>query len=481
MGCAVGCLAPPPPVFVHPEIQFRQRHLLPKHSLGEKEKERDRLAHRIGQKSVYFRGNSSDINGHGAEVLRNVANVLLSYPELEVTLISVGGHTCGGNSSSSQRGCRLARARAEMCRDRLLQLGVLSDLQIESCVDPDDEYETFFTGNMTNKSFERWWSPRCSGRQKNNMYSNKNSKLSDRDQRRFGTVSFRSSRPQLLPPQQRLDYILLRTGFDFLSHSAELSPHGMQTVTIVAQVLREATRPMVITVPKQSAPLFLQRAEVIAKAVKEQAVGSEVLVLVATHDEQVATVQILEPDDSEFDGEEGAQVRLEEILRETPLAFRPNSSELLEEVLPVIRQCAEVLKGVHGVTILVEAYSGPKKPGVSDVWVHEVMLLRAERVASWLRAEGVQLPIITRGSSGLHPGTEETNNKSNISLGYDNHNHAGTAAVVLTLINHGEELLYLQTTDDNDPCQACTGDPRSCVAPVAQSMKSGCVLTWGST
>jgi hypothetical protein len=291
----------------------------------------------------------------------------------------------------------------------------------------------------------------------------------------------------LLRPQQRLDYILSRTGFDFLSHSAELSPRGLQTVTIVAQVLREATRPMVITVPKQSAPLFFQRAEVIAKSIKEEAVGCEVLVVVATDDDQVATVQILEADDSEFDGEDDwAQGRLAEILQETPLAFRPNSSELMEEVLPVIRRCAEVLKDLQGTTVLVEAYSGPKRPGVSEAWVREIMLLRAERIASWLRAEGVQLPIIARGSAGLHPGTRDSQanagngNNNNISNDYGNNDHAGAAAVVLTLISHKDHLVHLHTADINEPCHVCTGDPRS-VLTCAQSTKSGCVLTWGST
>jgi len=508
MGCAVGCFAPLPPVLVNPRIQFRQRHLLVRQTEKEKEKERDRLAYRIEQKCVYFSGSSSSINGHGAEVLRNVADVLLSYPELQLTLVSRGGHKCGGNSSSSKRGCRMAQTRAEMCKERLLELGVLSDLHIECCVCPDEEYEEFFTGNETKRTFDRW-SPKCSsakcssGRQKTDTYSynnnNDNKKLSARDDRRFGTVSFRSSHPQLLPPQQRLDYLLSRTGFDFLSHSAELSERGLHTVAIIALVLREATRPMVITVPKQSAPLFYQRAEVIAKAIKEQAVGSEVLVVVASQDEQVATVQILEADGSEFGVEEefGPQSRLVEILQETPLAFRPNSSELVPEVLPAIRQCADVLKGLHRTTVLVEAYSGPKRPGVSEAWVREIMLLRAERVASWLRAEGVGIPIIARGSAGLQPGTDEkkannndnnnnqnNNNNDDICWEHSNNNCAGSAAVVLTLIDHAEELVHLQATDVDDACHVCVGDPHAltCNVPVtARPTETGCVLTWGST
>mmetsp|Transcript_114451 Transcript_114451/g.227773 ORF Transcript_114451/g.227773 Transcript_114451/m.227773 type:complete len:249 (+) Transcript_114451:566-1312(+) len=248
---------------------------------------------------------------------------------------------------------------------------------------------------------------------------------------------------------------------------------------------------MVITVPKQSAPLFFQRAEVIAKAIKEQAVGSEVLVVVATDDESNATVQILEANDPMVGGNEyiGPQAKLSEILRETPLAFRPNSSELVPEVLPAIRQCAEVLKGLHGASILVEAYSGPKRPGVSDAWVRETMVLRAERVASWLRAEGVVLPIIAKGAAGLHPGS--TNVKANIGNNNDsvcehgNSKSTGSAAVVLTVIDQSAELVKLNSLDTNDPSHLCTGDPGSvpgCNGPVtAHSTENGCVLTWGST
>jgi len=391
----MGCLlkskrARPPPV--NPVIQIRPRYQLVSLSLAEKSKERDRLLVRINQKRIDFEEGSSELSDHAVEVLRNVAEVLMEYPEVD---LAVEGHAgCRRSGRRLDKELALAEERAEVCREQLFEFGVVSDISLE-----------------------------CTGQEEGLEH---------------GCVRLRAVEAKLLEPQQRMDLILSRTGFDFVQQTDELTERGFKTAGVLARVLKETSDTVWITVPKNSSDLACRRAEAIAMCVQEQGVNAKVKVRLALGNQDRATVTIdAKPDLL------GPQGRLVEILKETPLAFRNNSAELAPEVLPAIRKCADVLKQVQCMSVLVEAYSGCQSPtGVSETRIRENMLARAERVVDWFQAEGVTVPLHARGYSGAFA---------------DGNMECRGPRVVLTLVSPGEEELEMPEFEENED-GGCMGD-----------------------
>lgn len=395
MGCAPWSKEqPPPPPLNNPRIQVRPRFQLASLSLEERDKERDRLIVRISQKRIDFKEGSCDISAHGEEVLRNVAEVFLEYPELNLDIESHPGCSRGKGKGVDREEPGLVHVRAEACRDRLLELGVLSDLFLSNSEDGDSADSANSRSRLNSLDV---WEP-C--------------------------VVFRAEQAKLLDPQERLDYLLCRTGFDFLPKSADLSEKGIRVADVISRVIKETSNRVIIAVPKESSKLALQRAEAIAVGIRDFGVDTEICVEIAKGNQKYATVRI-EADEPE---DRGPQGQLVEILKETPLAFRMNSSELVPEVLPAIKRCAEVLKQVADMSVLIEAYSGVQRQGeMAEARTREMMLRRAERISDWLQAEGVEIPILTKGYASPFPdGSNATR---------------GSARVVLTLISKEEEEL----------------------------------------
>jgi len=404
-GCAPwGRAAAPALLPSNPRIQVRPRYQLAALSIEEKTQERDRLIVRISQKRIVFRDGSSALSAHSDEVLRNVAEVFLEYPELSLDIECYPDQKLRRKLPEKELG--LLHERAGACRDRLVELGVLSDLSLLVYED----------GAIP--------SPRAGGSAGG----------------RESCITFRASRTGLLEPQLRLDYLLSRRGFDFLQSGVELSEKGLKVADAIARVIRERPNRVLIEVPKGSSELALQRAQAIARGIKSFGVNSEVSVEIAVGSLKYATVRF----DEDLPRTRGPQGQLMDILEQTPLAFRMNSSELVPEVLPAIRRCAEVLKQVKHMSVLIEAYSGTQRMGgAAEARVREVMLRRAERVAAWLQAEGVEIPILPRGHAATLPDGATPNGQA-------------AARVVLTLISDAERVFEPVVPEDREAC--CMGD-----------------------
>lgn len=401
MGCGPWSKAPRPSPLNNPRIQVRPRHQLA--SLGPKERdtERDRLIVRICQKRIDFKEGSSAFSEHSEEVLRNIAEVFLEYPELNLEIESHAGCSKGKRNPDKEKEHALVQYRAEACRERLVELGVLSDLGLSVCQDGDADPSALEPAQPSSALGAEPF------------------------------VVFRAEEAKLMAPQERLDYLLSRTGFDFIPKSAELSEKGIRVADVISRVLKETANRIIIAVPKMSSELALQRAQAIAEGIQDFSVSSEISVEIAKGAQKYATVRIEEDEPEDM----GPQGQLAQLLKETPLAFRMNSSELAPEVLPTVRKCADVLKQVKDMSVLIEAYSGVQRYGESaEARIQEIMLRRAERVAAWLQAEGVELPLLTKGyAAPFMDGPISAR---------------GAARVVLTLINPEErELVPVDATD----------------------------------
>jgi len=376
---------------------------------SEKIAERDRLISRVAGKRIDFVVGKAEVVPPGYDILLNIADVLQDYPELAVT---VEGHVSKseGEKMKPEDVERLAMARAAVCIKRLVEAGFLGEVTIDSRGSEDGA---------------------CS--------------------------RIKVSSSQLLEPQQRLDYIVARHSFGFEPSVAEVSSKGRRVAAAIARVLREVHHPVTISVPRTSSQLAVKRADNIAEAVK--AAGNHrthINVTVSGSSQPTAMVTIEEPTGADektqdYDDEEAwdPQMQLMEILRETPLAFRPNAPDLVADVLPVVRRCAEVLKKVDSMVCLVEAFSGQQlRSDLTETRVRNIVLERAHRIVDHLQAEGVRIPCYAKGYSGS----------------YGNGNSNRGPCIVLTLVRPGEEGMHEQEFAD-DGVDGC----------VREAQKMGCV------
>jgi len=183
--------------------------------------EKDRLLHRVSQKRLDFEGHTSCFNDRDLEVLRNVAEVLLEYPEIDLVF---EGHAafCGpGNSKRQDKELALSLERADACREKILELGVVSDVRSVS--------------------------------------------MGVQEKLHYGCVMCTPVQTKLLNVQQRVDLILSRAGIEFLTPgSAQLTPQGLRTVSILARALKETPNRMSLVVPQTSNAIARARGEAIA-------------------------------------------------------------------------------------------------------------------------------------------------------------------------------------------------------------------------
>jgi outer membrane protein OmpA-like peptidoglycan-associated protein len=373
------------------------------------------LINRIAAKQIDFVEGKAEVVPPGFDIIMNIAEVLQDYPELAVT---VTGHASQQEASKMkpEEAERLAMARSAICIKRLYEAGFLGEVTISSRGAQDA-------------------APAC--------------------------VRISVTPSPLLEPQQRLDFLVSRCSFGFEPGVAEVSAKGQRVAAVMARVLREVHHPVTVFVPRTSSSLGVQRADNIAQAIKNAGDHrTHINVSVSGNSQPTATVLIEEPtgaDEESQDYEEEAwdpQVQLMDILRETPLAFRPNAPDLVADVLPVVRRCAEVLKKVDSMVCLVEAFSGQMHRGdLTEQRVRTVVLERAHRIVDHLQAEGVRIPCYAKGYSGAYgnPG-------------------AGSRGpcIVLTLVKPGEETLANQEYE-NDGLEGCSP---GCVR---EAHKLGCV------
>jgi len=373
---------------------MRPRYTLAQLAPDEKLREKDRLMGRIETKRIEFRDGQAAFTDGGAETLQHVAEVLMDYPEFEVVVEGYTGRLDAKKVKEDPK--ELAALRADAVKSRLATFGVICDIRgVAQGLDQRADH---------------------------------------------GYVVVLPGQAKLLEPQQRLDMILSRYSFEFSPQTAEMSMKGQRVATVMARAMKETRNRILITVPKKSSPLAIKRAEAIAQAIRDTGVHTEITVKIATGNQDRATVTIEGQGQNNEMAMSSPQLQLTDILKETPLVFRPNKADLVPDVLPVVKKCAEVLKQVQYMTCLVEAYSGNTKAvDTSDVRsIRAVMLERAQRVVDILQQEGVTVPIYAKGFNGTASG-----------------GHGRGPRVVLTLVNQGEEEL--------DPIEVTENDYGGCI------------------
>jgi len=315
------------------------------------------------EKVAVFEDYTSNLTEEGRSVVRNVAEVIDEYPELQVM---AEGHVSGPEMwRKKSEVAVLSRARAAVAAEALRAAGVLNDV-----------------------------APVARGN----------------EDALTACCRFRVRLGPLLPPQRRVDLITQRFGLDFPRQGAELSQQGCRVLNALASLVREAGSGATLVVPRQSSTLAWKRAELIVRTLREvlmeQNAGPEACVELQTapegsrigmfaelvlHDGQTEA-QAVPLEQQLMMGERDPQEKLCEILADTPLAFGSTSGALLPEVFPVIRQLASVLRTVDRHTCLIEAYSGPKSARSKGT-----MQERAKHLAIALAEEGVHIPLIAKG------------------------------------------------------------------------------------
>jgi len=216
----------------------------------------------------------------------------------------------------------------------------------------------------------------------------------------YGCVMCTPVQTKLFNIQQRADLILSRAAIKFLTPgSAQLTCESLRTVSILARALKETPNRMTLMVPQTCNAIAHARGAAICAAIREHGLTNEIST-VATY---ARGLQVALRIDGFYDLDHQEEERmlvqrqLIALLKETPLAFHMNSSEMLPHVQPVVKNCADILRDLHDMSIVVEAYSGNYNPQFGEAKVMEIMEQRAHRVVDWFRAEGVTAPLHARG------------------------------------------------------------------------------------
>jgi len=333
-------------------------------------------------------------------VLRNVVAVLLEYPEIDLIFEGHAAFCGSANSKRQDKELALSLERANTCREKILELGVVSDVR-----------------SVT---------------------------MGVQEKLHYGCVMCTPVQTKLLNTQQRVDLILSRAGIEFLTPgSALLTSQGSRTVSIIARVLKETPNRISLLVPQTCNVIARARGEAIAAAIREHGVTNEITVVATYARGGQASLRIegfyeMDPQEKE---RMHVQRQLIELLKETPLAFRMNSSELLPDVQPVVRACAEILQGIDDMSVVVEAYSGSYNPEFSKAKMKDIMQQRAHRIVDWFRAEGVKAPLHARGY--VAPCEDEGSTSQ-------------CPCVVLTVVNDASGALDA-LSDEDEPANCCYG------------------------
>lgn len=354
------------------------RHELVFSSPEEKTAEIERVGKLLREVEVSFRGDAVEITPTALAGLEVVAQVLRTYPEMPLTLESFAPRTRHLKNAEEKDLQKMSNDRAVRIRKALLDLGVVNDLTIEAL------------------------GSRGAGQKTNGF-----------------VVLLAQIDTPLLNCQQRLDLIFERCFFEFVQSTEKFTPKGELVADMVASVLKESNKKVIITCPKTSSELAFRRADVIVKALYAKGVEVEIIVKVAVGDQKLVTVAI----DDSLPGVD-PQRALTEILKENPFAFKANASDVMPDALNSLKQVAEVLKQVRYQSLAIEAYRGVQNEMLTEERAANVMLERSESIKKHLFNLGVKMTMITRGYAG--PYTAD----GGVDLG---------PRVFLTLLSPGEE------------------------------------------
>lgn len=330
------------------------RHQLVLSSPEEQVAEIERVGKLLREVMVSFRTDNVEITASALTDFQTIAQVLRTYPEMPVKLESFTPRTGLLRDAEEKHLQHLSQDRATRVRKALLDLGVVNDMSIEGL------------------------GSRGAGQKVGGF-----------------VVLLAQSDIPLLSCQQRLDLIFERCFFEFVPSTDNFTPKGELVAGMVAAVLMESSKKVIITCPKRSSELALRRADVIVKALYAKGVEVEILVKVAVGDQQLVTVAI---DGSQPDVD--PQRALSEILKENPFAFKENASDVMPDALKILSQAAEVLKEVKYQSLVIEAYSGVQNEMLTEQKAADIMLERSQSIKKHLYSLGVKLSIITRGYAG---------------------------------------------------------------------------------
>lgn len=337
---------------MNPKIQMKPRHNLTLMPEEEKAREKDRLITRVLSKVIEFQDHSTEMSKEAKVILQNIAQCLEEYPEVQVL---VEGHvTAHEGHRLGDQAMHISHTRA-MLVGKMLRPVLLNEIS-------------------------------CNG-------------LGAAESVPVGCCRVRLSCVKLLDPQERIDMLLQKSSFGFERGTEKMGPQGRLLVIALAHVLQEVHTSVTLHIPRISTKLAMARSTRIAQAIKDTGSKARIVIRVATgkFDRAVLTIDkagevFNEDEEPVVDGAWDPQVKIADILRETPLAFKPNSSVLSPQVLPVIHKIAHVLKGVTDQICLVEAYSGLAKHGATTQKLKGIMQERAQHIVDNLYAEGVSLP-----------------------------------------------------------------------------------------
>jgi len=313
---------------------LRPRCELVEESQDVKDRERDRVCFLLASVIIEFSDSSRELSPIAQDVIAQLADALVEYPEIEIRLEGYAGKA-DATSTDSEQLQMLSSERGKIVREALMLSGV-----------------------------PNIWEWRGVG-----MY----------DTMLLGRVKvIPSERAPLLDPQARLDHILNRSSFEFGQKSPTLTVPGQLVVKTCARVLKETQDRLVIYVPQRSSQLAAARAESIRDEFLVCGITNEVVVRTSAN-KGVAFLE-LEPAKSYAEAmspveEEPlpvlketrpekdipiaqAQKILSEILNATPLAFKRDKDDLVTDCLPILQEVSAVLRNAQCVACRIEVYTG---------------------------------------------------------------------------------------------------------------------------
>lgn len=333
----------------------------PRFQLKEEDKsvEKDRHLKRVLGMQINFADKSKDISVASIEDCDSVAEVLKEYMEWEIL---VQGHLGRGELTGEKDEVvqDLCVARAEACIKRIKK-----------------EAEVVYMR------------PTSLGRQ-NDM--------------KCGCVTFLALTSPDASPQERINLIMKRVNWGFPLTKPVVTPKGRRNAATIARVLEETPHHRVtLYVPRSSSDLAIKRGEKVVEAIRETGIAVQVVLHTAGTKEPHFGVIYIEEHQPELE----PQAALYEILRQTPMAFQPKTSELAELSKEALTACVKVLNRTKDKVCVVQAWSGKggQDPTVA-ARLHGMLLQRAQQIVDHLKAQGAKIPVKAEGHVGA-PETQE--------------------------------------------------------------------------
>jgi len=148
-----------------------------------------------------------------------------------------------------------------------------------------------------------------------------------------------------------------------------------------------------------SPQLAFDRAEAVVQGIRKSCVRMTAKVIATDGSADLALVSFANSSNLGRPQLDDPNPTMQAVLQRSPLGFRPNSSDLAPDAVPVMRQVAKVLCSCaqEDWVLVLEAHARENPlPNAGNTVTMVGLIDRCERILDHLRAEGVSMRIVVR-------------------------------------------------------------------------------------